>query len=98
MSVQKNLLNILSLACWVVLFAACSKEDNNSGTPTPQDSWTAEEKLFVSQVTGIWTDFDENQAELSASYVIYDIQDDGDIEMYKMVEDGNKNDKGEVGR
>ena len=70
MSVHKNLLNILSLACWVVLFAACSKEDNNSGAPTPQDSWTAEEKQFVSQVTGIWTDFDENQTELSASYVI----------------------------
>lgn len=96
MSVHKNLLNILSLACWVVLFAACSKEDNNSGTPTHQDSWTAEEKQFVSQVTGIWTDFDENQAELSASYVIYDIQDDGDIEMYTMVEDGNNIAKDEV--
>lgn len=84
---KKSILSIAQLLCCIAMLTACAKEDN-TGAPSPQDNWTAEEKQFASEVIGVWTDFDENQQYLAAAYVIYDIQEDGDFEIYTMTEDG----------
>jgi len=84
---KKRILSIAQLLCCIAMLTACAKEDNTEA-PSPQDNWTAEEKQFASEVIGVWTDFDESQQYLAPAYVIYDIQDDGDFEIYTMTEDG----------
>ena len=84
---KKSILSIAQLLCCIAMLTACAKEDNTKA-PSPQDNWTAEEKQFASEVIGVWTDFDENQQYLAPAYVIYDIQEDGDFEIYTMTEDG----------
>lgn len=84
---KKSILSIAQLLCCIAMLTACAKEDNTEA-PSPQDNWTAEEKQFAKEVIGVWTDFDENQQYLAPAYVIYDIQEDGDFEIYTMTEDG----------
>jgi hypothetical protein len=76
---------ILTFSMTMVSLTSCSSDDDdNKGN---QNNWTEAERRFAQEVCGTWADIDMDDEAACADYMVYDVKENGEFDLYSFEAD-----------